>query len=57
MSATVLEAKAAALEREILALRRKIDRMLLALEARKQKLNRLLNLIVADVGADLPSDA
>ena len=56
MSVTVPEAKAAALEREILTLQKKLDRMLLSLEARKQKLHRLLTLIVADVGADLPPD-
>ena len=51
-----LEAKANALEREIKAMKQKLDRLLPALESRKLKLNRLHNLIVSDAGADLLID-
>jgi len=48
-----LEAKANALEREIKAMKQKLDRLLLALESRKLKLNRLLSLIAIGDGEDL----
>ena len=51
-----IEAEVNALGCEIGMMERKRDRLLLAIESRKLKQNRLLNLIVADVGADLTHD-
>ena len=56
MKPSPLEAKANALGCEIGMMERKRDRLLIAIESRKLKLNRLLNLIVAGVGADLTHD-
>lgn len=56
MTPALLLTKANVLEREILEIQKKIDRLKLAQEARKQKHNRLLNLIATDAGADLLLD-